>query len=165
MPDVTTFYLEMLSPEEHLNKKAKPDALDVLEAEVKDYRFNRFLYEFVGAQWGWVDKLKQSDEEWASYAESDNLRTWVAYSRGSIAGYYELQQQAAGDVEICYLGLAPKFFGCGLGSYLLSHAIDSAWDWEGARRVWLHTCTLDHESALPNYKKRGFKLYRTETDS
>ena len=29
-------------------------------------------------------------------------------------------------------------------------------------RVWLHTCTLDHPGALPNYLKRGFRATGTE---
>jgi hypothetical protein len=33
----------------------------------------------------------------------------------------------------------------------------------GPKRVWLHTCTLDHPNALPNYLARGFTPYRTET--
>ena len=32
----------------------------------------------------------------------------------------------------------------------------------GATRVWLHTCTLDGEAALPNYLARGFTPFRTE---
>ena len=32
----------------------------------------------------------------------------------------------------------------------------------GARRVWLHTCTLDNPAALPNYLKRGFVPVKTE---
>ncbi len=35
--------------------------------------------------------------------------------------------------------------------------------WYELRRVWLHTCTLDHPNALPNYLARGFTPYRTET--
>ena len=30
-------------------------------------------------------------------------------------------------------------------------------------RVWLHTCTLDHPAALPNYLHRGFSPTRTES--
>jgi len=30
----------------------------------------------------------------------------------------------------------------------------------GASRVWLHTCTLDHPSALANYKARGFRIFK-----
>jgi hypothetical protein len=28
--------------------------------------------------------------------------------------------------------------------------------------VWLHTNTLDHPAALPNYQKRGFQITGTE---
>jgi hypothetical protein len=44
---------------------------------------------------------------------------------------------------------------------LLSRAVETAWS-AGPSRVWLHTCTLDHPSALPNYRKRGFRPVRTE---
>ena len=99
-----------------------------------------------------------------TFAENENLRTWVGYYKGSPAGYYELQQQDGGDVEIAYFGLAPRFIGKGFGGYLLSHAIKSAWNWEGTRRVWVHTCTLDHPTALQNYKARGLEVYKVETE-
>ena len=68
------------------------------------------------------------------------------------------------DVEIAYFGLAPRFIGKGFGGYLLSHAIKSAWAWEGTRRVWVHTCTLDHPTALQNYKARGLEVYKVGTE-
>jgi hypothetical protein len=35
--------------------------------------------------------------------------------------------------------------------------------WAGQpTRVWLHTCTLDHPNALPNYVRRGFRPVREE---
>ena len=33
----------------------------------------------------------------------------------------------------------------------------------GARRVWLHTCTLDHPNALANYQARGLRMFKQET--
>jgi long-subunit acyl-CoA synthetase (AMP-forming) len=33
----------------------------------------------------------------------------------------------------------------------------------GAERVWLHTCTLDGPTALPNYQARGMTIYKTTT--
>jgi hypothetical protein len=45
---------------------------------------------------------------------------------------------------------------------MLTRAVEDAWA-RGASRVWLHTCTLDHASALPNYQKRGFRPFKTET--
>ena len=79
---------------------------------------------------------------------------------GASAGYFELQRQDGG-VEIVYFGLSPSFIGQGIGGWLLGRAVEEAWAM-GARRVWLHTCTLDSERALPNYKARGFREFRTQ---
>ena len=163
MAEVTTTYLEMNAPEQ-LNAKPAPEGLDIVECEIKQYPYNRFLYQLVGADWQWIDKLSWTDEQWQAFAENDNLRTWVAYYNGAPAGYYELQQQRGGDVEIAYFGLAPAFIGKGFGGYLLTRAILSAWQWEGTRRVWVHTCTLDHPGALNNYQRRGMTVYRVETE-
>lgn len=161
MTQVTTYYLEMRSASWLRSRKA-PGGLQVYECEIKAYQLNRFLYQYVGEPWEWTDKLSWSAEQWKTYAESDTLRTWVAHYRGSPGGYYELRQEG-GDVEIAYFGLAPGFIGRGFGGYLLSHAIESAWAWKGTTRVWVHTCTLDHPNALPNYRARGMKVFRTET--
>jgi hypothetical protein len=32
----------------------------------------------------------------------------------------------------------------------------------GHELVWLHTSTLDHPRALPNYHRRGFRTFKTE---
>ena len=37
-------------------------------------------------------------------------------------------------------------------------AVERAWEL-ATDRVWVHTCTLDHPSALPNYRARGFRIY------
>lgn len=162
MTEVTTYYLEMKSPS-LLIDKTDARGLQIHECKVKQFQVNWFLYQFVGEDWGWTDKLSWSDEQWKAYAEHDNLGTWVAYFAGSPAGYFELQKQNDGNVEIAYFGLAPNFIGQGFGGYLLSEAIKFAWAWEGTNRVWVHTCTLDHPSALQNYQSRCMKIYRVET--
>ncbi len=162
MSEVTTYYLEMKS-EDSLIEKNKSQNLQIVEAEIKEYKLNLFLYQLVGENWGWKDKLSLSIEDWKKYAESENVRTWVAYWKGSIAGYYELEKQPDGNVEIAYFGLAPNFIGKEFGGYLLSQAIKSAWTLQDTKRVWVHTCSLDHKSALDNYLARGFQLYREET--
>jgi GNAT superfamily N-acetyltransferase len=77
------------------------------------------------------------------------------------AGYFELRQHQDRSVEIAYFGLLPAFIGRGWGKYLLTRAVESAWQL-GTDRVWLHTCTLDHPAALSNYLKRGFRPFREE---
>lgn len=159
MNQVRIYYLEMNSSGS-LNAKHQPENFTVSEACIKQHQINRFLYQLVGEPWSWTDKLEHSDAEWQRYAERDELRTWIAYSQGSIAGYYELEKRENGDIEIAYFGLTPKFVSKGFGGYFLSHAIESAWAWDGAKRITVNTCSLDHPSALQNYKARGFKLYR-----
>ena len=60
-----------------------------------------------------------------------------------------------GEIELVQFGLVPEFIGQGLGKYFLNWTIDKAWSYD-PRRFWLHTCTLDHKAALPNYLKAGF---------
>ena len=153
----------MTSPAQ-LNEVTDGNGLVVKEAEVKQFQLNRFLYTYIGEACQWFDKLEWSDQQWRDWAEQDGLRTWLAYAAGSPAGFYELHQSGEGEIEIAYFGLAPKFIGKGYGGYLLSQAVKSAWQWQGTKRVWLHTCTLDHSSALTNYQARGFEIYREERE-
>jgi GNAT superfamily N-acetyltransferase len=146
-----------------LKPKESPDPMfEVREAMVPQWQVNRFLYCWVGEQWGWTDRQSWSDEQWTNYVGSENLRTFIALFGGSIAGYYELHRDDAQAVEIAYFGLAPDFIGRGFGGALLSDAINHAWEWN-ARRVWVHTCTLDHPAALANYQSRGMQIYDRQT--
>lgn len=161
--NVTTFYLQMFDPG-RLRGKPQPHArFEVRESEIAQPAVNRFLYRYVGAAWQWTDRDQWSDDAWRANIETDRLRTWIAYDRGTPAGYFELQKQAGDEVEILYFGLAEAFIGKGYGGYLLTRAIEEAWAW-GAKRVWVHTCTQDHPSALANYKGRGFEVYEERED-
>lgn len=160
---VITYYLEMHSRNE-LIEKTDACGLCIVEAEIDEFRFNKYLYQLIGEEWGWKDKLSLTDSEWQAYVKSASLQTWVAYYHGSIAGYFELNGSECGDTEIVYFGLAPNFIGKGFGGYLLSQAILRAWMITGTKRVWVHTCSLDHKAALANYKARGFTLYKTEIE-
>jgi GNAT superfamily N-acetyltransferase len=162
MNTVTTYYLEMLAPAS-LQQKVDANGLIVKEILNRDYQLNKSLYQLVGKEWLWTDKLCWSDAQWQNYVASDNLRTWVAYLDAELAGYFELLRQENGNVEIIYFGLCHDFIGKKLGGFLLSAAISSAWNWQGTKRVWVHTCTLDHPAALQNYLARGMTLYKEET--
>jgi GNAT superfamily N-acetyltransferase len=119
------------------------------------------LYRDVGEQWFWHDRLEWSDEDLAVHLASPEVGLWELLVGDESAGYYELQRHGDGGVEIAYFGLVPKFIGRGLGGWMLTHAVREAWRMK-ARRVWLHTCTLDSPNALPGYKARGFRAFKTE---
>ncbi len=153
-------YLEMTSQAEFRPRPCVDDSFCVREVRVCQWKLNRFLYELVGADWQWRGKFPWADAQWCEYAEAESLRTFVGYHGGSIAGYFELEKQPEDNVQIVYFGIAPQFIGRGFGGALLTSAIEEAWNW-GARRVWVHTCTLDHPAALANYQARGMRIFKT----
>ena len=106
-----TTHLEIVSNDQWVRRTRQGTGLDIRECVVKQPRFNRFLYEYVGRDWKWVDRLIWPERQWQDYAAADNLRTFVAYREGSIAGYYELQRTDDGSVEIRIFGLTPEFVG------------------------------------------------------
>jgi GNAT superfamily N-acetyltransferase len=121
---------------------------------------NRFFYTAVGGDWYWIDRLGWTYRDWLDYLGAPAVETWVLYVKGVPAGYFELDARS-GDPEIAYFGLLPGFIGRGLGGHMLTAAVERAWEM-GGRRVWVHTCTLDHPAALPGYQARGFRVYREE---
>ena len=162
MPEpVTITYLELLSPPAHEVETGADPRFSVSELTSPTPTFNRRMYTEVGRAWQWTDRLVWSAEDWSKYAHSPRVRTFVARYDGATAGYFELRQENE-EVELVYFGLLPDFFGKKLGGALLSAAIRAAWAMN-PRRVWVHTCTLDHPAALANYRARGFKIYKTVT--
>ena len=159
---VVRTYLTMDSPTD-LRMPAVPALrLDVTKSAHCTASEYRRLYRDVGAAWHWHDREQWSDAELAAYLASGHVHVWVARLGRKVAGYFELRVDGEGGVEIVYFGLTRPFIGQGLGGVLLARAVEEAWRL-GARRVWLHTCTLDAPQALPNYVARGFRVERTET--
>lgn len=123
----------------------------------------RECYRSVGKDYHWRDRWDWSDEEIARHLATPGVTLHIAQLEGRFVGWYELRHVPEDNsIEIAYFGLAPDSLGKGLGKHLLSHAVQDAWN-QSPARVWLHTCTLDHPAALPNYLARGFTAYRTET--
>jgi GNAT superfamily N-acetyltransferase len=123
--------------------------------------FWRYLYTEVGRSYRWIDRLPWTDEQIAAYLSDPATQLWLMTVAGTNAGYFELRREDDGAVEIAYFGLLPDFVGHGYGKALLSAAVTEAWRFN-ASRVWLHTSTLDHPSALPNYLARGFTIFKVE---
>lgn len=159
---LTTTHLQMLSADEIQPRRCHDPRFRIDQATVPQWQVNRFLYQLVGGPWQWGAYLEKSEDEWRDLTETDDLLTFIAYYDGSPAGYYELRR-ADGDVEIWHFGMAPKFIGRGFGGPLLTHALEQAWCLDPGR-VWVHTCTNDHPSALANYMARGMKVYRIDTE-
>jgi GNAT superfamily N-acetyltransferase len=159
---VTRTYLEMTAASD-LRPAATPEPEPRLE-RIHDCppSFFRYLYAEVGRPYHWTDRLRWSEEQVRRHLADPGISLWLLTWRGAPAGYFELKRHPDGSVEIAYFGLLPDYTGRGWGKYLLTAAARAAWD-SGADRVWLHTCTLDHAAALPNYLRRGFRPFREES--
>lgn len=156
---VTTWHLEMTAPTQ-LRPPSRPGAgLAVREVAAPDPELNLRFYTTVGARFHWVDRLPWTAEQWRRWAADPDVTTLVAEVDGVEAGYAEIHRQDRGDVELAFFGLLPGFIGRGIGSAFLFEAVCRAWSL-GARRVWLHTCSLDHPTALPGYLARGFQRFK-----
>ena len=163
--EVTTWSLEMLDRAQLRPSPPPSQEVTLIRAELPSPDLGRFLYTAVGGDWHWVDRLDWTYVQWQERLSRPGVETWVAYVCGTPAGYFELDLQDGDQgVEIAYFGLMPQFIGRGLGGWLLTKAIEQAWEM-GATRVWVHTCTLDGPSALANYKARGMRVFKTETVS
>ncbi|MER6051445.1 GNAT family N-acetyltransferase [Streptomyces sp. NPDC001793] len=167
---VTTWYLEQTARTD-LAPAVEPPAeqgVRIVRSEVPSPEFSRFLYTAVGGDVRWTDRLGWPYARWSEHLGEPGTETWVAYERGTPAGFIELRSGPEGAVEVVYFGLLPAFRGRRIGGHLLGYGTARAWDlaerWPGlpeTRRVWVHTCSDDGVHARANYERRGFRVYDT----
>tara|TARA_Y100000591_G_scaffold320202_1_gene333260 strand:- start:943 stop:1446 length:504 start_codon:yes stop_codon:yes gene_type:complete len=136
-------------------------SVDLLEP--CDFQVNKFFYKNIGKNHNWVDRLVWTEKQWIDYVSDKKVKTFILKDENEFVGYFELiLHKNNNEVEIAYLGLLEEYQNKKLGSYLLSVAIKNSF-LDKPRRVWVHTCSLDHRNALKNYIARGMKIFKTET--
>jgi GNAT superfamily N-acetyltransferase len=158
--DVTVHYVEMLAPPRHFVPAPK-EGLTVRHVLSPTVPYYRTLYDAVGKDYNWLSRRKLSDDALAAIIGDPRNELHVLQVDGEPAGFAELDRRQPDEVELVQFGLLPAFIGQGLGKWFLHWTIDMAWSYE-PKRFWLHTCTLDHAAALPNYLKRGFVQFWQE---
>ncbi len=155
--EVTRTYLEM-SGRPGYDRPSVPlgPPTVLIRAETPPAWYFLQLYTAVGGAYEWVDWLSWPVADVEAIVQDPKVELYTLMRAGWTAGFFMLDRRTPGKVEIAYFGLVPEAVGQGLGGYLLKTAIHLAWDGEGVETVWLHTCTLDHPSALAVYQKCGF---------
>ena len=126
-----------------------------------DFQLNKFFYKNIGKEHQWVDRLTWTERQWIEYLSDKKVKTYILKKIDDLAGYFELILHQD-EVEIAYFGLLEEYRNQKLGSYLLSSAIKNSF-LTNPKRVWVHTCSLDHKNALHNYISRGMKIFKKET--
>ena len=163
METIVRNYLEIKSLNQLSEIKKSGDNYSLNQVIPNDFQLNKFFYKQIGKNYQWVDRLVWTDKNWIEYVSSPNLFTFVLKNNDDIAGFFELMYHKDKlETEIAYFGLLKEYFGKKLGGYMLSEAIKKSFSYN-VKRVWAHTCSLDHKNALKNYLSRGMKIYNTET--
>ena len=160
--EVQRSYLEIFTSQD-LKEVLKPlgdYSLNLLDPI--NFQLNKFFYKNVGKKHKWIDRLVWTETQWINYVSNKNTRTFIFKNKDDLAGFFELiHHSEKREIEIAYFGLLEEYQNKKLGSYLLSEAIKRSFEYS-IKRVWLHTCSLDHKNALSNYVARGMKIFKTE---
>jgi GNAT superfamily N-acetyltransferase len=154
MPEIVT-YLEMTSSDDLIPATVIPTvALAPATPES-----TRALTLRIGTQYKW-NGATYTEAQWSEYLAE--TQSWMVTSNDQPAGLADFRLKG-NDVEVTTFGLVPEFVGKGIGGHALTLTLQKAWTLTPTvERVWLHTSTLDHPNALPNYRKRGLRPYQRD---
>ena len=155
-------YLEIRSINELVVKNKPFNDLYLEKVNLPDFQINKFFYKEIGKKHSWTDRLIWSDNKWINYVESPGVSTYILKQNNDLIGYFEqIFDKDKLDCEIAYFGILEEYIGKQFGGYLLSEAIKTSFK-IGSKRIWVHTCSLDHKNALKNYLSRGMKIFKSE---
>jgi len=156
-------YLEIQSLDDLIESKSPSNKFIVELINPSNFQLNKFFYKNIGKKHHWVDRLVWTDKQWIDYIENKKVKTFVLKKKDDLVGYYELiSHLERNETEIAYFGILEEYQNQKLGSFLLTSAIKNSFITK-TKRVWVHTCSLDHKNALGNYLSRGMRLFKKET--
>ena len=155
-------YLEIYSLKDLKEGKKPSEDYSLSLIDPINFQLNKFFYKNIGKNHKWVDRLTWSEEKWINYVSNKNVRSYMFKFKDDLVGFFEIIiHPEKNEIEIAYFGILEEYQNKKLGSYLLSEAIKKSFK-NKVNRVWVHTCSLDHENALSNYISRGMKIFKTE---
>ena len=128
-----------------------------------DLDWFRDLYRRVGEEYLWFSRLQMADAELAAIIRSPMVDVYALVHEERDEGLLELDCRDAGQCELAFFGVTADLIGGGAGRWLMNRALELAWARQVAR-VWVHTCTSDHPSALAFYQRSGFRPFRRQIE-
>ena len=124
----------------------------------------RALFRRIGERWLWFSRLVMDDARLSAIIHDPAVEIYaVTDRRGIEVGLIELDFRSMPDCELAFFGLIPELAGQQLGRWMMAQVMMLGWR-GGVERLWVHSCTLDHPSALGFYRAQGFKAYRREVE-
>lgn len=123
----------------------------------------RTLFHKVGDEYLWFSRLVLDDERLREIIGDPNVEVYAVEHDGLDEGMLELDFRTPGEGEIAFFGLTDALVGTGAGRWLMNRALEIAWA-RPISRLWVHTCTLDHPSAVAFYMRSGFVPYKRQIE-
>lgn len=119
----------------------------------------RTLFRRVGAPWLWFSRLLLDDAALLAIIRDPQVEVSAVVDQAGVEiGLIELDFRISGECEIAFFGLVPELAGKGHGRWLMAQTLAMGWS-RPITRLWVHTCTLDHPSALNFYRAQGFQAF------
>jgi len=155
--------LEMTSRPPQRSVRGFQPPYDLVRLEGQDIAAYRALFQRIGENWMWFSRLTMPDDELHGILSDARMELFVLRAGHDDLGMLELDFREAGQCEIAFFGLVAEAIGKGLGRSLMQAAIDRAWA-KPISRLWVHTCTFDHPSAVGFYIRSGFRPYAYQVE-
>ena len=141
-----------------------PSPLRLVRWQKPDADKYRVLFRRIGEPWLWFSRLAMAEGELLKIIHDDAVEIYAVLDpKGIEIGMIELDFRHPPHCELAYFGLVPELAGQKHGRWMMAHANMLAWR-KSVTRFWVHTCTLDHPSALGFYRKSGFMPYRRQVE-
>ena len=140
-----------------------PGVWTLRRVESPDLDWFRDLFRRVGEEWLWTSRLKMSDAKLAAIIHSPMIEVYALVHDGRDEALLELDFRQAGQCELSFFGVTGKLIGGGAARWLMNRALERAWS-RPVSRFWVHTCTLDHPSAVAFYQRSGFRAFRRQVE-
>ena len=155
-------HLEMTAPPPARDGPA-PDGLALEPVPAPRPEAYRDLFRRVGADWLWQSRLVLDDAALGAILGDPGVEVSVLRRAGEDAGMLELDFREAGACEIAFFGVVTALQGTGAARWMMARALVMAWA-RPIRRLWVHTCTLDHPAAPRFYRRSGFAVTHQEVE-
>ena len=156
-------FLEINSIQDLLGSLPPNESCKISLIDPPDFQLNKFFYKQIGKNCRWIDRLIWNDKTWIEYVNNKNVRTYMLKDKDELIGYFEqILSEDNLSCEISYFGILEEYYEKKYGGYLLTEAIKKSFT-DKVKRVWVHTCSLDHKNALNNYLARGMRIFKSET--
>lgn len=150
-------YLEMRTPPDRWPPTTSGFA--IRSVPQPDLDWYRRLFREIGEPWLWFSRLRMGDDELRAVVHHPAVDVFALSHGSQDQGLLEFDRRNFPDIEVAFFGVTATLIGRGAGAALLAQGLKLEWE-RHPERIWLHTCTSDHPSALRFYRKFGFVPYK-----